>query len=220
MKKHLTILYIIFALATTACNLMFKPPFGGPKLIPTETFPVDEAAPDGAAIPTAVLALAPSNATVSLGGEAMGLIDGTIQYNVADWKPTLAVESNALRIEQKVPDGSVAITPKGGLNKWDLKISDTVTNINISSPAGNHTLNFAGTLPDGVSISVNAGAGSLRLVFPAAVTVDVEVHRGLANITTEGEWTTSGKTYSSGNSGPVWMVKVDIGAGNVTLAVE
>lgn len=100
------------------------------------------------------------------------------------------------------------------------EINHEKDSFNISCPAGNYTLNFADTLPDGASISVNAGVGNLRLVFPAGATVNVEIHRGPANITTEGAWTTSGKTFSSGNTGPVWMVKVDIGVGNLTLVAE
>ncbi len=220
MKKILPILVIIFTLGTTGCNMLIKVPFGGPKLVPTETFFVDEAAPSGAAITTAILTLASSNGSLNLAGGAKGLGDGTIQYNVANWKPTLVVEGSTLRIEQEVPEGSVASTPKDSLNQWDLKLGNSLTNINVSCPAGNYALNFAGTLPDGASISVNAGVGNLRLVFPANVTVNVEVHRGPANINAEGAWTINGKTYSYGNSGPVWMVKVDIGVGNLTLAVE
>jgi hypothetical protein len=220
MEKILSILILIFTLATTGCNMLIKVPFGGPKLIPTETFSVDEAAPGSTAITAAILTLAPSNGSLKLAGGAKGLGDGTIQYNVANWKPTLVVEGATLRIEQIVPEGSVASTPKDSLNQWDLKLGDTLTNINVSCPAGNYTLNFAGTLPDGASISVNAGVGNVRLVFPAGAKVNVEVHRGPTNINTEGAWTTNGKTYSSGNSGPVWMVKVDIGVGNLALAVE
>ncbi len=220
MKKILLILVLFFTLATTGCNMLVKVPFGGPKLIPTETFSVDEAAPSSAAITTATLTLASSNGSLNLAGGAMGLGDGTIQYNVANWKPTLVIEDAMLRIEQKVPNGSVASTPKDSLNQWDLKLGNSLTNINIFCPSGNYTLNFASTLLDGASISVNAGVGNVRLVFPAGVTVNVEVHRGPANINTKGEWTTSGNTYSSGNSGPVWMVNVDIGVGNLTLAIE
>jgi hypothetical protein len=220
MKKSLTILVLIFTLTTAGCNPLIKVPFGGPKLIPTETFSVDEAVPSGAAITTAILTLASSNGSLNLAGGAQGLGDGTIQYNVANWKPMLVVEGATLRIEQEVPNGSIASTPKDSLNQWDLKLGNSLTNINVSCPAGNYALKFARTLPDDVSISVNAGVGNLRLVFPAGVTVNVEVHRGPANINTEGAWTINGKTYSSGNSDSVWMVKVDIGVGNLMLAVE
>lgn len=221
MKRSLSILFMIFiTLATSGCNLLIKLPFGGPKLITTETFLVAEAAPAGASITAAILTLAPSNGNLNLAGEAKGLGEGTIQYNIADWKPTLAVEGATLRIEQIMPDGSVSSNPKDSLNQWDLKLGNSLSNISVSCPAGNYTLNFADTLPDGASISVNAGVGNVRLVFPAGVSVNVEVHRGPANITTEGTWTNSGKIYTSGNSGPVWTVKVDIGVGNLTLAVD
>ncbi|HSF81878.1 MAG TPA: toast rack family protein [Anaerolineales bacterium] len=220
MKKSLSILFMIFTLATSGCNLLIKLPFGGPKLIPTETFLLDEAAPASASITAAILTLAPSNGNLNLAGEAKGLGEGTIQYNISDWKPTLAVEGATLRIEQIMPDGSVSSTPKDSLNQWDLKLGNMLSHISVSCPAGNYTLNFAGTLPDGASISVNAGVGNVRLVFPAGVSVYVEVHRGPANITTEGAWTTNGKIYTSGNSDLVWTVIVDIGVGKLTLVTE
>ncbi len=217
MKTILSILVITIILSTTGCNLLVKVPFGGPKLIPTETFSVDEAAPGGVNVTTAILTLAPSNGSLNLEGGAQGLANGTIQYNVADWKPTLAVEDTSLHIKQAVSKGSVSSTPKDSINQWDLNLGDTLENISVFDPAGNYTLNFADTLPDGASIYVNAGVGNQRLVFPAGVTVKVEVHHGPAKITTEGSWTINGTTYSFGNSGPVWMVKVDIGVGKMTL---
>lgn len=220
MKTILTILLIGTTLATTGCNLLFKVPFGGPKLVPTETFFVDEASPVGSAITAAILTLAPSNATLNLAGGAQGLGDGTIQYNVAKWKPNLVVEGSNLHIEQEVPKASVAATPKDSLNQWDLKLGNTLANISISCPSGDYNLNFANTLPDGATISVNSGVGNLRLVFPAGATVKVDVTRGPAKISTEGGWTASDGTYSSGDSGPVWMVQVDIGVGNLTLVAE
>jgi len=220
MKRTLSILVISFALATSSCNMLIKVPFGGPKLIPKETFSVHEAAQKSANITAAALALAPSNGSLNLAGGAKELADGTIDYNVADWKPTVVVEGATLHIEQKMPDNVVASTPTGALNEWDLKLGEGLTSIAVSCPAGDYTLNFADTLPDGASISVSAGAGNLRLVFPVGATVKVEVHRGPANISTEGKWTTSGEIYSSGNSGPDWAVKVDIGVGNLTLAAR
>ena len=220
MKAILSILIIVITLVTTGCNLLVKVPIGGPALIPTETFSLGEDKPAGISITSANLSLAPSNGTLNLAGGAQGLVDGTIQYNIANWKPTLVIEDTTLSIEQAVSNNSLSSTPKDSLNQWELTLGDALKNISVSAPAGNYTLNFADTLPDGASIYINAGVGNQRLVFPAGVTVNVEVHRGPANITTEGLWATSNRNYTSGNSGPVWIVKVDIGVGNLTLAVE
>lgn len=220
MKTMFSLLLIGITLTTTGCNFLLKMPFGGSKLIPTETFFMDEVAPDGPAITAAILSLVPGNTSLNLAGGAQGLWDGTIQYNVAKWKSTLVAKGSNLQIDQEVPKISVAATLKDSLNQWDLILGDSQANISISCLSGNYILNFANTLRDGPSNSVNSGVGNLRLVFPAGVTVNVTVTRVPAKIATEGAWTASSTTYSSGDTGPVWMVQDDIDVGNLTLVAE
>jgi hypothetical protein len=220
MKRYLSIGVIVFGLALSGCNLLFKIPVGGPELIPTETFLVNFAAPADEVVTAAILSMAPSDGSLLLSNNTDGLAEGGIQYNVAEWKPVVEIDGNTLRIEQKAPENSVSINPKGSINTWDLKLTDTLANITVSCPTGNYTLTFADTLPDGVIINVNAGVGNLRLEFPKGVHANVEVHRGPANITTEGTWRNEGKVYESGDSGAEWTVKVDIGVGNLTLASQ
>lgn len=217
MKRSILILAAIFTLATSGCNLLFKVPIGGPELIPTETFSIDEATPIGDSILDAEFMVAPSNASLVLTGDAYGLVNGEIQYNVVEWKPSLVIDGNILRISQTIPDNNIASVPRGALNEWDLNLNPMLKNITVSLSAGNYTLTFADTIPDEIEINVHHGVGNLRLVFPADVIVNVEVQRGPANIDTEGMWTKNEKSYVSGESGLVWNVKVDIGVGNLTL---
>ena len=220
MKRTIFILATIFALATSGCNLLFKMPIGGPELILTETFLIDEAILSEAIITDATLTLAPSNGLVVLAAGADELASGEIQYNVADWKPAVLIDGNTLHIEQDIPDNNISSTPKDSINEWDLTLGDTLTNVTVSLSTGNYKLTFADTLPDGVTIHVSAGVSNLRLEFPTNVTVNVEIQRGPANIDTEGMWTKNEKSYVSGESGPVWNVKVDIGVGNLTLVSQ
>jgi len=202
----------------SGCNMLFRLPVGGPDLIPTETFTVNEAIPANATITDAEITLAPSNGSVVLAGNSDELVNGEIQYNVADWKPAVLIDGNTLKIEQGIPDNNISSTPKDSINEWDLTLGDTLTNVTVSLSTGNYTLTFADTLPDGVTIHVSAGVGNLRLEFPTNVTVNVEVQRGPANIETEGDWSQNGNSFTYGNVGSVWHVKVDIGVGNLTLA--
>ena len=217
MKRSIFILAAIFALTTAGCNLLFKVPIGGPELISTETFSIDEATPIRDSILDAEFMVAPSNASLVLKGDAYGLVNGEIQYNVVEWKPSLVIDENTLYISQTIPDNNIASVPRGALNEWDLNLNPMLKNITVSLSAGNYTLTFADTLPDEAEINVHHGVGNLRLVFPADVIVNVEVSRGPANIDTEGMWTKNEKSYVSGESGLFWNVKVDIGVGNLTL---
>jgi len=220
MKHTFLILVTLLAFAISGCNMLVKLPIGGPELIPTETFAVNETAPDDAMITDAALTLAPSNAALLLAGDSDGLVNGEIQYNVADWVPVVTVDGNILKIEQYIPENNISSTPKNALNAWDLQLADALTNVSVTMTTGNYTLTFADSLPDGANINVSAGVGNLRLEFPAGVATNVEVQRGPANIVTEGTWVRNGKIYTSGDSGPVWTIKVDIGVGNMTLVSQ
>jgi len=220
MKHYLPIPILVFALVTSGCNLLIKLPVGGPELIPTETFTVNEAVPVGATATDLILTLAPSDGSLLLSGNADGLVEGEIQYNVAEWKPVVAMDGDTLHIEQKLPDNNVSSTPRDAINEWKLELGGTLTDIAIACPTGNYTLTFADSLPDGIAIKVNAGVGNLALEFPTGVTANVEIHRGPASIATEGAWTKDGKVYTSGDSGPVWTITVDFGVGNLTLVSQ
>jgi len=219
MKRSIFILAAIFALLTSGCNLLFKVPIGGPELIPTETFSIDEITANRDVISDAEFTVAPSNASLVLTGDADGLVNGNIQYNVAAWEPSMVLDGNTLHISQIIPDNNIASVPKGALNEWDLHLNQMLTNITISLSSGNYTLTFVDTLPDESVINVHDGVGNLRLEFPSDVTVNVEVQRGPANIDTEGDWSNTGNTYlsTSSNANQSWNVKVDIGVGNLTL---
>jgi len=217
MKRSIFILAAIFALLTSGCNLLFKVPIGGPELIPTETFSIDEVTANGDVISDAEFTVAPSNASLVLTGDADGLVNGNIQYNVADWEPSTVIDGNTLHISQIIPDNNIVSVPKGALNEWDLHLNQMLTNITMSLSSGNYTLTYVETLPDGSVINIHHGVGNLRLEFPSDVTVNVEVQRGPANISTEGMWIKNGKSYTSGDAGPDWNVKVEIGVGNLTL---
>jgi hypothetical protein len=89
--------------------------------------------------------------------------------------------------------------------------------VQVVYPAGDLTLDFADTLPDGVSISVTVGAANLRLIIPAGVAADVQVRRGPSGLTTEGAWTADGDRYTTTGPGPKWAIDIEMGVGHLTL---
>jgi len=217
MKRILFIVVVMLALTTSACNSLVKVPFSSPKTGPNQTFAIDEPRLTGSVSANVTLALAPGTATLALAGGASSLTEGTITSNVPDWKPILTTSATALRITQRSPDSAIVSAPNDAINQWDLKLGDQAQNVQIECPAGNFTLTFADTLPNEVHITVEMGAGNLRLAVPAGVAARVEVHRGPSSVSTEGAWTASGNTYATSDTGPTWTIQVDIGVGNLTL---
>ena len=218
MKRYLPILVIVSAFAISGCNLLFKLPVGGSKVTPTETFAINEGVSDNITVNSLEVTMAPSDGLLTLAGHGNGLATGEIQYNVSEWKPIIRLDGDTLYIEQKSPEDKIVSASREAFNQWDLSLGRTLQTVSIVCQTGNKTLSFADSLPDGLTIRVSAGVGNLRLEFPAGVTANVEIHRGPSSILTEGAWTKDGKLYTSGTTGPVWTVKVDVGVGSITLA--
>ncbi len=205
-------------LAALACNPLVTVPLGGLTTIPTETFSISPALPEAAAATEVALTLAPGTATLTLAGGAEGLAHGTINYNVAEWQPSLALDQGRLRIEQRLPDHTLASAPAGALNQWDLSLSEPLRQVQVAFPAGDLTLRLADSLSEGVAISVTVGAANLRLEIPAGVAAEVGVQRGPSRLVTEGAWTTDGGRYTTAGPGPAWMIDIQMGVGQLTLA--
>jgi hypothetical protein len=217
MKRNLTIALTTLVLATLACNSLVNTPFSNVKTGPTETFPIDEPVPAGATITDLSLVMAPSSATLALAGGANGLVEGEIIYNVAKWKPTLNASDGTLSILQEPPGDEIHTITGEAVNEWNLKLGSGIVNVRVECQAGDFTLDFADTLPDGVTIMVVMGAGNLRLVVPDGIAAAIKVTRGPSNVSTEGGWTKDGSSYTNGGSGPAWTIDVDMGVGNLTL---
>jgi hypothetical protein len=218
MKQKLSLFIAALALAALACNSLINLPVSSVKTIPTETFSIDEPVPAGATVTDATLVMAASNATLALAGGSSGLVEGEIIYNVAEWKPTLTATDGVLHIEQNPQDDKIVSVGEGTLNQWNLKLGNGIVNVRVECPAGDFTLDFADTLPDGVTITVVMGAGNLRLVVPDGIAAAIKVTRGPSNVSTEGGWTKDGSSYTNGGSGSAWAIDVDMGVGNLTLA--
>jgi hypothetical protein len=220
MKRNLKIALTTLVLATLACNTLVNTPISNVKTGPTETFSIDEPISASAIITDASLVMAPSSATLALAGGGKSLVEGEIVYNVAEWKPTLTASDGVLRILQEPQDDKLYSVSGEAVNEWNLKLDNGVMNVRVDCPAGNFTLDFADTLPDGVTITVMMGAGNLRLVIPDEIAAAIKVTRGPSNVSTEGGWTKDGSTYTNGGSGSAWTIDVDMGVGNLTLASQ
>lgn len=218
MKRNLSLIITMLALAALACNSLIKLPISGLNAIPTETFYIAEPLPVGEAITNVTLGLAASSARLTVGGGASGLIEGLIQYNVTEWKPTLTRSEGGLYIEQNIPHGTIGGTPDGSLNDWEIKLSDEFKEVHINCSAGNYTLVFMDNLAGYRQFNIEMGTGNLRLLFPAGVSVSVDVNSGPVSIATEGTWTENDNTYTTGNSNPTWVINLQIGVGKLTLA--
>jgi hypothetical protein len=211
MKHRFSLVVAALALAALACNPLFT------VTLPTETFSISQAIAEGMVAMEVALTRPPGAATLNLAGGAESLAQGEIHYNVAEWQPSVVTDQGRLRIEQRLPQDTIASAPEGAFNRWDLKLNDTVKTVQVACPAGDLTLHLADSLSDGVSIHITVGAANLRLVIPAGVAAEVGVRRGPSSIVTEGAWTADGDRYTTTGPGPKWAIDIEMGVGQLTL---
>ena len=97
-----------------------------------------------------------------------GLVDGTIQYNVADWKPAISNTSDGVLISQThstnigIPDGNIR-------NEWNLKLGSTPMALNISAGAYEGTLDLSGLSITDLEVGDGASKASVHFDSPNPV---------------------------------------------------
>ncbi|MBC7228102.1 MAG: hypothetical protein H5T61_12890 [Thermoflexales bacterium] len=95
--------------------------------------------------------------------------------------------------------------------------------VQVEGGVGNMLLDFTGPWTDSARVKVTAGVGSLTLRFPRDVGVRVVMEGGMSNVTTTGDWQTSGGAYLNeayGQAGATLEVTLTAGVGGVTLESE
>jgi len=225
MKRPLLILVSILMLTSLACSVTLNLPTA--KTGDTQSVNISEATTDAK----------PSELVLRMGGGKLDiaagsnqLVDGTIRYNVEDWKPTVTREGREVRIEQKV-NGSIPVGDNI-INEWDLKLGKDPIDLTVEAGAYEGSLNLTG-VPI-VRLKVTDGAGSNKLSFDAPNPVRMDsltYETGASNITLEGLGNSDADVVNfkggAGNfsldfSGQLqrdMRVYVDGGLGNITITV-
>lgn len=171
MKHTLLLSLLVLALPTLACTITVPSP-AQVTTGPTETLSVSVPAPAGAtAADPLKVTLRMGAGTLKLQSGADGLAQGTIDYNVPAWKPTVTTDDNRLLIEQNLPQDqgpSYFLSGKDNsiVNTWDLKLGPTPMNLNIEAGAYKGDLDLSGLHL--INLAVSDGASDSQLTFTEA----------------------------------------------------
>ena len=160
MKRGLLISLAILAAASLACNIGVNVPRVNTG--PTQTLAISEAAP--ADSQSAEVHIKMGAGTLTLDPGAEGLVDGQVQYNVANWKPTVTHAGNSVSITQGQPN-NVAL-PLGGndiVNDWTLKLGNVPMTLTVDAGAYEGMLNLGGVPL--TSLNIQDGASKATVVF-------------------------------------------------------
>jgi len=65
-------------------------------------------------------------ADVTVGSGATKLVEGSVEYNVPEFQPTITASGSQVEILQGLPGGVQGIPPKDMVNKWELAFSNKI----------------------------------------------------------------------------------------------
>jgi len=221
---------IVLALASLACSVTINPP-QDPDVGPTQTLEVSEAAPEG------VSAQAPASLVIGMGGGRLDmrsggekLVEGTVEYNIADWEPELSRSGKEVRIEQTIRDAAFLGTRV--VNNWDLRLGAVPMDLTIQAGAYEGRLDLGGVALTGLRISDGASKATVTFDKPNPVEMpNFTYSTGASNISLTGllnanfaemNFKGGAGNYELDFSGQIKRevkVFIDSGLGNITLRV-
>ena len=225
MKRQILIVISILMVASLACSVTLNLPTA--KVGDTQTVEINEPVTD---VKPSELVLRMGGGTLDLSAGTDQLVQGTIRYNVEDWKPTVTHEGREVRIEQQVK-GSIPIGDNI-INEWDLKLGKDPLDLTVEAGAYEGNIDLSKVPVVRLKITDGASQTNLSFTVPNPVRMDsLTYETGASNVTLEGLGFTDADvinfTGGAGNftldfSGQLkrdMKVYVDGGLGNITIKV-
>ncbi len=155
----------------------------GPMARPAEMQTENVSVPLGAAKSVDVhLQMAAGELDIS--GGSPQLLDGTIKYNVPEWKPDVSYSVHDGDGSLMVMQPEASHTTIGGVKyTWDLHLNNAVPlNVAVEMGAGNSTVDLTGNWKQNVTASIQGGVGEAHIKLPRDVGVRVTVDGGLGSV--------------------------------------
>ena len=225
MKRPILGLILILALASMACSVTLNLPQANTG--PTQTLTVSEARPD-AKETKLTIGMGGGKLEIRPGGEK--LVEGTVEYNVAERKPEIQRSGSEVSISQNIKDATFL----GGqvVNNWDLRLGSGPTDLTIQAGAYEGKIDLSGVPLTNLSISDGASKATVLFDQPNPVVMSTFAYStGASNIDLEGLLTANfdvmnfkggAGNYTLDFSGKInreVQVFIDSGLGNITLKV-
>jgi hypothetical protein len=205
IRKLLPVL-LVLALASIACGFNVSLPINTITPGPLVTDQIQVPSPTNAT-QTVDLSLAFGAGTLKVHPGATGLVSGTAQYNIPDFKPVVTVNGSTVRIEQ----GNWKLTGIPNLsdikNDWDLSLGNQPLNLSIEAGGYHAEYQFGGLAL--TNLTVKDGASDVKMTFDSPNPTEMSLlsyNTGASNVNLTG----------LGNANFASLV-FKSGAGNYTL---
>jgi hypothetical protein len=162
MKPPIWIVITVLLSASLACSINL-PDVPRLKTGPTETLTINEAAPADGTVPTVILNMGAGRLDLSGGSES--LLSGEIQYNVAEWKPSVTNAAGLVTVTQGDSGDNVGIPESGAqvVNEWILQLGNAPMKVTVNAGAYDGVLDLSGVPLQ--SLSINDGASKAEVRF-------------------------------------------------------
>ncbi|MDR3574092.1 MAG: toast rack family protein [Anaerolineaceae bacterium] len=161
MKSQIWIALSVFMVVTLACTISL--PVDTAKTGETQTLNINEPAPADSSNP-AKLSISMGAGTLQIASGASGLVEGSVRYNVTDWKPVVTRQSDGATIKidtqltKSIPNNNV-------INDWNLKLGNVPMDFTLQAGAYSGTVDLSG-IPL-TNLSISDGASSAKVLFNA-----------------------------------------------------
>ena len=125
----------------------------------TSEFDINQPLPAGST--NAEVDLEMGGGKLNISGGSSQLVEGSVLYNVPDWKPTLSVNGNNVLISQNhtsnvgIPSGKIK-------NNWNLKLGASPLSLRVSAGAYEGTLDLSGLSLTDLEVSDGASQAVVR----------------------------------------------------------
>jgi hypothetical protein len=225
MKRHVLLLFTILALFSLACSINVDMP--EPKTGPQETLEIGEDVPGDGLVEVTI---GMGGGKLDVGPGAERLVEGTVEYNIVEWKPEVTVDDGEIRIEQTVKNAGFL----GGnvVNEWDLRLGNRPMELVIQAGAYEGDLDLSGIPLRNLRISDGASKATVSFNVPNPEVMDDFTYRtGASNIELRGLLNANFREMNfKGGAGNFSLeftgemtrdlkVFIDGGLGNMTLEV-
>lgn len=185
MKKIIMALSVL-VLASLACTIDVPLPLETVEIGELETYTIREEQVSGDGPFEMTISMGVGELSIKPGADAW--LEGTIKYNVNQFKPEIEKASDSLTLSQKVQwDNKVPTNLNEIINAWDLSLGNVPTDLTINAGAYNGVVDLSGVPLSGLTINDGASNATVRFDEINPVTMDSLTYRtGASNVNLEG----------------------------------
>ena len=157
MKLLKIIPLVVLALAMLACSVTVNVPTVDTGV--SETYEINESALTD--VETNKISIEMGAGSLDISSGASALIEGTIEYNVNAWVPSIDRSSDEITLSQTT-DSNIGIPDGDIINRWNLKFGDYPIDLELATGAYEGDLNLSGLSITNLYISDGASKATVR----------------------------------------------------------